>query len=269
MRVSRRRISVEIKGSAEDGGYPRLTEFLQQLEAIKTALKHTERILSGSEERSVYYRVVALKMESPATVVLEETPIRTRERTARLPRVAISERFVSTLSQIQKSGKMPRAADLDALEAYRNVGTLLHRHVEQITLKSKGKAVDIGEKFNRQIDKIIGPDQVLEGSMTGVLLQINLHNTTRFEIYPPVGPTKVVCTFPQSLKHQVISGIDRNVRVVGELRYKQWAPFPHAILATEIEVFPPEEELPTIFDLRGIAKNGDGPEADDRITDDL
>jgi hypothetical protein len=259
MRVARRRISVEIKGSAEDGGFPRLTEFLQQLEAIRTALKHTERILSGSEERTVYYRVVALKMESPATVVLEETPIRTADKKAKLSRVPITERFISTLRQIEKRATMPKSADLDALEAYRNVGTLLHRHVEQITLKSKGKVVSIGEEFNRHIDKIIGPDQVLEGSMTGVLLQINLHNTTRFEIYPPVGPTKVVCSFPPELKRDVINGIDHNVRVVGELRYKQWAPFPHAIFASGLEVFPPEEELPTIFDLRGIAKNGDGP----------
>jgi len=258
MRVARRRISVEIKGSAEDGGFPRLTEFLQQLEAIKTALKHTERLLSGSEERSVYYRVVALKMESPATVVLEETALRRADKKAKLPRVPITDRFISTLRQIEKRATMPRAADLEALEAYRNVGTLLHRHVEQVTLKGKGKAVSIGEAFNRHIDKIIGPDQMLEGSMTGVLLQINLHNTTRFEIYPAVGPNKVACTFPPELKREVINGIDRNVRVLGELKYKQWAPFPHAISAKAIEVFPPDEELPTIFDLRGIARDGDG-----------
>jgi hypothetical protein len=261
MGVSRRRITVEIKGSAEDGGFPRLTEFLQQLEAIKAALKHTERIASGSDERSVFYRVVALSMSSPGTVVLEETPVRTAERKAKLPKVPIAERLVSTLSQIEKRGKMPKAADLDALEAYRSVGTLLHRHIEGVTLKSKDKAVSIGEQFNRQIDKIIGPDQIVEGSLTGLLLQINLHNTTRFEIYPPVGPRKVACTFPADLKREVISGIDRNVRVIGKLRYKQWAPFPHAIAADNIEVFPEEDKLPTIFDLRGAAKDDDGPPA--------
>src|SRR5687768_3238056 len=102
MRVSKRQITVQIKGSAEDGGYPRLTEFLQQLDAIKSALKHTERLLSGSEERAVYYRIVKLKMASPATVVLEETPIRTPERTAKLPRVPITQRLVTTLRQIEQ-----------------------------------------------------------------------------------------------------------------------------------------------------------------------
>src|SRR5262245_4965038 len=101
MRVSNRRITVEVKGSAEDGGYPRLTEFLQLLDAVKSALKHTERLLSGTEERSVYYRIVSLRMASPATVVLEETAIRTPERRAKLPKTPITQKLVSTLSQIE------------------------------------------------------------------------------------------------------------------------------------------------------------------------
>jgi hypothetical protein len=255
MGVAGRRIKVEIKGSSEDGGFLRLTEFLQQLDAIKTALKHTERLASGSEERAVYYRIVELKMSSPATVVLEETAIRTPERRARLPRTPITKRLVSTLSQIERQGKKPPSADLPALEAYRNVGTLLHRHVEGVKISSNGKAVSIGETFNKQIDKIIGPDEVMKGSLTGVLLQINLHNTTRFEIYPPVGPVRVACDFPAELKPKVISGIDRNVRVIGDLRYKKWAAFPHAITAADVEVFPLDKDLPTLMDLRGIASD--------------
>src|SRR5689334_4738819 len=122
MRVSRKRITVQIKGSAEDGGYPRLSEFLQQLEAVKSALKHTERLLSGSEERAVYYRIVELQMSSPATVVLEETPIPMAERRIKLPKVPVTEKLVNTLHQIEQRGRLPKAADLPALEAYRSVG---------------------------------------------------------------------------------------------------------------------------------------------------
>jgi hypothetical protein len=256
-RVSKRRITVKIKGSAEDGGFPRLSEFLKQLDAIKVALKHTERLVSGSEERSVYFRIVELSMASPATVVLEETPIRSQNKRGALPKVAISQKLVSMLRQIDRRGTLPRnVKDLAALEAYRNVGTLLHKHVEEVTIASSSQAVSIGEAFNQKIDKIIGPDQILEGSLTGVLLAINLHNTTRFEIYPAVGPSKVACDFPPTLKTRVIEGLDRNVRVIGKLRYKHWAPYPHAITAEDVEIFPPEDELPTLSDLRGLLTNG-------------
>ena len=206
----RRRISVQIGGAAIDGGAPTLTEFLRQLEAIRVALKHTERVLTGDDEPDVYFRIVGLSMASPATVVLEETAVRVDGRPARLPKVPIAHRLISTLSQISKRGTVPATArDLLALESYRNVGSAARQG--PITITSAKHAVAITPEFDKKVDKIIGPDEVFEGSVTGVLLAIHLHNTTRFEIYPPVGPTKVACTFPPPLRARVIEGIDRNV----------------------------------------------------------
>lgn len=269
MSVSKRRIVVQIKGVATEGGYPRLSDFLQQLEAVKTALKHTERLLLGDGERSVYYRIVELKMSSPATVTLEEQPLSTADGPGRLPRIPIGERLVSTLSQIERRGHLPHVKDLAALEAYRGVGSLLHRRqVEAVTLKSANRIVTIGEEFNRNIDKIIGPDETIEGSISGLLLAVNLHNTTRFEIYPAIGPAKVVCDFPASLKPDVIRGLDHNVKVFGQLRYKHWAPHPHAITAGGIDIFPADDELPSIFDLRGLMRqNGDGESKPNDVDD--
>jgi hypothetical protein len=253
MRVSRRRISVRIRGSVEDGGCPRLSDFLQQLEAVKLALRHTERLASGSDDRSVYYRVVELTLASPATVVLEETPFRVDGRRPPLPKVSTSQHFLSALRRIERGRKPARTADLAALEAYRSIGAVTSRNVDEVTIASGRTSVAIGPAFVEKIDKIIGPDQTIEGSLTGVLLAINLHNTSRFEIYPPVGPPRVACDFPRELREQVIRSIDHNVRVTGKLKYKSWAPYPHAIYADDIEIFPRDGELPTLADLRGIA----------------
>ena len=249
-RVSKRRISVTIEGSA-DGGAPTLNEFLKQLEAVKVALKHTERIVTGTDEPDVYFKIVGLSMASPATVVLEETPLVVAGKPKRLQRTPITDRLVSTLNQINTRGTVPpRSRELAVLEAYRNVGSVARYGA--ITLASAQRKVEIEPDFDLKVDKIIGPDQEFEGSITGVLLAINLHNTTTFAIYPPVGPPRVTCTFPKDLKSKVIAGIDRNVRVVGKLRYKHWATFPHAISAREIDVYPPANELPTLDSLYGI-----------------
>jgi hypothetical protein len=251
-RVSKRRITIKIEGSPADGGAPTLTEFLKQLEAVKVALKHTER-LAAEEGRDVYFRLVGLSMASPATVVLEETPMRVDGKRGLLPKIPITERLVSTLRQIDERGQVPpRGRDLAALEAYRNVATALRSG--EVVIASGDQSVSIGPAFNQKIDTIIGPDQIIEGSLTGMLLAVNLHNTTRFEIYPPVGPPKVACDFPFDMKERVIHGLDHNVRVVGKLRYKHWAPFPHAINASDIEVYPPNDQLPTLGSLYGLAK---------------
>ena len=114
-----------------------------------------------------------------------------------------------------------------------------------------------------KIAKIIGPDQVYEGSVTGRLLAINLHNRTRFAVYPPAGPLKVTCSFSRALKPRVIAALDRNVRVIGRLKYKHWAPHPHAITVQDIEVFPPNDALPTLASLRGLALR-ESVESDER-----
>jgi hypothetical protein len=259
-RVSRRRISVTIEGSA-DGGTPTLGEFLKQLEAVKVALKHTERIVTGTEEPDVDFRIVGLSMASPATVVLEETALRVDGKRGRLPKVPISGRFVSTLNQINKRGTVPaNVKDLPMLEAYKSVGTA--SRYGAVTITNAARKVEIAPEFVVKVDRIIGPDQVLEGSITGRLEAINLHNTTSFAIYPPIGPAKVACTFPPELKQRVIGGIDHNVRVIGKLRYKHWATFPHAITADDIEVFPPPDKLPTLQSLYGLMQREQQPPPD-------
>lgn len=264
-RVSKRRLTIRIAGATEDGGYPRLGDFLKELDAIRTALKRTQEIAS-EEGREVYYRIVALSMASPATVVLEETPTRIDGKRGLLPKTPVSSQLVSTLRQIETRGTVPaKLRDLATLEAYRTVGALLSRRGEQVTIANANTELAITSRFTERIDKIIGPDQIIHGSVTGVLLAVNLHNTTRFEIYPPVGPKKIACDFDSSLKRDVIAGLDRNVRVVGKLRYKHWSDFPHAISVDELEVFPPDNELPTLTSLCGLAHRqpppGHGQEA--------
>jgi len=114
--VAKRQITIRIKGSPEIGGFPRLSDFLKQLDAIKVALKHTERLHAHSDN-AVDYRIVSLSMASPATVVLEEIP---KSEFGKLPEIAITDKLISTLSQIESGRKIPhQMRDLAALEAYR------------------------------------------------------------------------------------------------------------------------------------------------------
>lgn len=60
------RITITIKGSETDSGDVRLSEFLEQLDAIKEALRQTERVVSGNQEQRIYYRIVGLSHSSPS-----------------------------------------------------------------------------------------------------------------------------------------------------------------------------------------------------------
>lgn len=105
----------------------------------------------------------------------------------------------------------------------------------------------------RITSEAIGPDEFAEGSLTGTLDTVRLHNTKVFEIFPTVGPKKVICHFPEQMKERVKQALERYVRVEGRLRYKHWDKFPHAIDARDIEIYPAPNDLPKLSDFFGVA----------------
>ena len=73
-------------------------------------------------------------------------------------------------------------------------------------------------------------------SISGIFETVNLHSKTKkFHIFPVGINKRVRCTFPKELLNQ----------------YRH-SYFPFKITVTDIEIYPEEEELPILFDLKGI-----------------
>lgn len=258
-RRTRRRISLTLEGRDADKGDVRLQDFIRKLMELRDALRQTERTVTGSAEPSVYWRIVDLRHNSPSTVVLEEVEVGDESDKPIAPQVAVVERFAQTVKNISKTDALPRGdLDLDALESYRALGTLSENSIKKLMIRVGNKQIAISAKFNEHLEKIIGPDETERGSIAGMLEAINLHNTSKCNVYPIVGPKKVVCTFDDGLKQRIIEGLDRYVQVSGTLRYKQWSMHPHAIDVESVEVLPNDPDLPTLQDLRGTAPDATG-----------
>ena len=116
------KITVRVEGKPQDGGDVRFSDFIKQLESVRTALRHTERLISkgtDSKGREVYYRVVDLKRSSPATVVIEavtSNPLKEADVSDR-----VVSKFFSSIQHIRERGEIPADFDLPALEAYRDL----------------------------------------------------------------------------------------------------------------------------------------------------
>jgi hypothetical protein len=99
-------------------------------------------------------------------------------------------------------------------------------------------------------------DEMIESAMNGTLELLNINRKNRlFNLYPVVGATKIICDFPSTLLQKAIAAIDHYVNVVGQYKYKSGHPHPYYVKVTDIEIYPDEKELPSLFDLRGIAPN--------------
>lgn len=256
--MAENRISFSLVSDAPDG-HVRLADFIQQLESFKVALQKTERLLSGENDSLVQYRVVGLRHNSPATVVVEAFSVNAES----IAPGAIVTSFIDSIKQIRATGTKkpkpePKHLDLQTLEAYRDLGVSLEKSVSSIVIKNTRQRVTIDRDFKSEVVKIIGPDTIMLGSISGRLEKINLHNTTQFNIYPAIGPVRVTCDFDPKLKQQVKNSLDETVTVFGRLRYKKWYKFPYAVSVERIQPHPAPGDLPSLDSLRGMCPEATG-----------
>jgi len=260
--MARDLITIRLLGSEKDGGHVRLSEFIAQLDAFSEALRQTERALSGKNSAQVYYRIVDLSHQSPATIVLEAVAPPSSTVSAK----AVKTNFISGVRGIRNQRKAPVGANLAMMESYRSLSPKPNR-IERVELvESPKKVIPIDGVFSRQVDEIIGPDLFSFGSVSGKLEALNFHNTLKFFIFPTVGAQRISCDFKSNLRQEVKLGLDHYVTIEGRLRYKQMDKFPYAIDANRIDVHEDDSTLPTLHDLRGIAPNStEGMSAEDFV----
>ena len=253
-----KRLTIVLKGDPDEEEHLRLSDFISQLEAIRGTLSRVEETVTGTEKRAVYYRVVDLRHSSPATVVLDAVPI---EQSAQDITRLVVDKFVGGLQQIRR-GIAPAGFDYDLLESFKKIGDPLRRRVSELSISTDGETVQVTKEIQQEIDKIVGPDELTRGSISGTLEYFNVHaGANHFRIYPIVGPKKVDCRFPAGMLSKALAGVTKYVNVEGELIYKRSEPFAYAVNVQDIEIFPDEESLPGILDLRGIAPRATGDQS--------
>lgn len=92
---------------------------------------------------------------------------------------------------------------------------------------------------------------VAQGSVVGELRKVDdLESNNLFVVVPPVGPERIVCTFPDSLRDQMGNYLFKVVRVTGNLHYSEESPFPVRVEASELAQVPPRRK--PMRDLRGV-----------------
>jgi hypothetical protein len=244
-----------LKGKPEDEDHVRLSDFIAQLESFRRALMQTDRIISGGEKPTAYYRVVDLHHSSPAMIAIEAVPYNRKRGHVD----EIMGRFVSGLRLIQEKGELPQDYDRPALEAMKDLAARLNHSITEVFIDIANESVQVTKGIEGRIEQIIGTDETMEGSLEGHLDSINVHNKTNlFHLYSTLGPKKVSCHFVEAKKKEALAAVGQYVNVSGTLKYKKKEHFPYAIDVASIEVYPSEDKLPLLSDLRGIAPGATG-----------
>ena len=247
--MSSSKFKITLKGDEADDSL-RLSDLIDQLNAVKAALTQVDISIAGNRTAGLYYRVTNITMESPATFELEAV--------SKTKRRAYSSAVVSKFNRDLKTvieGKRPPKASLDLLESYSALVHPMRKHVAQVSLQFDGsQSMELPRNLETKVDEILGPDQIELGSIVGSLDVIDVHNQKNlFKIFPVVGPSSIKCRFSQGMLSEAIAGINHFVRIHGHLHFKRSEKFPHLVRVIRIETLPEKSDKSSLSSLRGMA----------------
>lgn len=243
-------IIISLEGMQDDDGHVRLPAFLTQLQNLSAAISKIDKGITDGES-STYLRVVGLSHSSPATVVLEACRHYKRPDV----RASVVKSLSNTIEHIY-AGTTPDDVDYEVLEDLRNLAFPVGKRISSIRIAANDSQHELNQQFVEKVNAILAVEDICEGDIEGRLEQINIHdNANVFVIYPDFGPKKVKCYFPNKLLDLAVSAVNRRVSVSGTLRFRPNAAYPYAVNVVEIEPHPPESELPSFDDIRGLAPN--------------
>jgi hypothetical protein len=232
-------IDARLVGADEDGGHVQYDDFLRFCDVMSACLKRAESAVTGQTAR-IHYRIVSLR-DSSAGIGLEAI----RPKKGADYRTEVLNLFKKTITTLQTEGKIDPRLTPEALEDFRKLYKA-PRKTKEIWIIGK----QITSRYLANIDEILKPALASEGSVTGILERLNVHNKNEFVLFPPLWGA-VTCVFQDKMFEQVRAAIKRNVTVFGTLMYPPDKPYPTKVQVKSLEVHPPDDELPTLRELRG------------------
>lgn len=247
------RIKLVVEGVEKDDGDVRLDVFMSELKQLHNVLTHIDRSVGHGLNNS-HFVVVDLSHSSPAMVEVEARMNRGRQDT----RPQMIERLSQSIDSALR-GEIREDTDFEFLSDLRGLAAPVGSTLKTATLIFDGNSFEITQELKKRIDFYFEEHESCVGTIEGMLERINVHaDANVFTIYPDVGPKSLTCRFKPALVETAVAAVSKRVAVTGLAKYRKFMPFPYEIAVDDLEIYGPEESLPSFDDLRGMAPDATG-----------
>lgn len=248
--MDKNQIGVVIEGLDKDDGFIRASALINALREILAPFRKVDRCFSLSGKPTFHFNIIAMNYQSPFSATLEEV----RDDSAFDNRPRVTNEVSSIYRSVHDGTFAEGQEEYGLIESMVNITKLIGHQIKSARLQINGNDIEIDEEFRTKIDLALVREETCNSYIRGMLEYINIHEAKNvFRIYPDIGPAKVVCHFPENMIEPAIKAIGKYVEVRGKLIFKAVAKYAHSIIVEEIEIFEPDEQLPSIFELQGIA----------------
>jgi hypothetical protein len=239
-------IRFKLEGNRKEGDSVSLDDFLKFVDAGLTALRRIERDATGARTTAIDYLIVELEYGS-ATIAF--APVGTDPALQR----HVATTFAITAAALRDDSLDLLNVDVGLRRAFEDLARPLKRGVRYASIEVDETRIELHGDEGRAFSLAPHSESAAVGSYSGNIDALNVHREHVFYLYPPVGPTRIQCVFDPLLLDDVRAALKRYTTVHGLLEYNEGNAFPVRIVVERIEVNPPEDQLPTLDDLWGIA----------------
>jgi len=241
--------SVEVKliGSDEDGGFVALDDFTAFCRSLMKCLKRSDDIVRPEGER-LRYRITRMYSNSAALTIEPIRPVGGNN-----DHRAIVQFFKDTVSRLQHGKTPDRRLTFDDLEAFCELVTPIQKHSKEVWISG----TRLTTEYVAHIEGILGNAIPSHGRVSGRLERVNIHGKNEFIHFPPAGG-RITCAFENRMFDDVRRGLRGMVTVEGTLYFQPDKPFPDRVRVDKMEIHPPDDKLPKLKDLKGLAKKCTG-----------
>lgn len=252
MKINDHFLSIRLEGKSIGSGRIPALSLLHLISQFNKSLHRAGMVLMGqadsirkgppqkSIKEDISLDMVEITHGSPATLLGFERSSKQQTLEGMDFGLEIIEKALLGLQQVQQAGdELPVGFDPGVLIAWRDLGTLFEKGVDEITFSLNHRPQPIISRydlngFHRIQERIRGPQiniRTFEGRL--VMADFKEHGT-RCRIHPSIGEP-VLCLFDENRKEDVLENILRYVRVIGEAKEDPFTGKIHSIILHDIE----------------------------------
>lgn len=242
-------VHVRLEGAPKDKGLVRLGDFSRLCDNLRKCFKEIELSITEEEKTRADYRIVGLECSS-AAIAVEPAP----SRNGRDVGTEVIVAFREAVDDLESGEPVDQRLSYRAIESLRDLYKPIWQKPNEERLGLRVDRTAVTSRFMANVEKLLETPLKSEGTVSGLLGRVNVHNTWEFALYPPIGGFHVTFTFDEVQLPEVRAALKRNVTVSGTLYYRPETPFPIRGKLRSIEVHPDAEALPRLSDKRGIAR---------------
>jgi len=235
-----------LEGTEDNDGDVFFGDFRTLMDDVAKCLKLVE--LRTEQGTRIKHKVSDLKFASTTIELTAVSPRREPDSGKR-----VYDTFKQTVKGLERGETVDPRFKREDLEAFRDLARpVMHKNKLMIA------GVRVTTQFVANIDRLLVESSRSRGTIKGRVEKLNLHERHEFTLFTPIGGVAVACAFEEELFPQVQQAIRQNVTVTGLLSFPDDSCYPSRVQVEEIEIHPPDDQLPTLRSLFGAMPGATG-----------